>query len=858
MRQLSPMKTKRFIPTQALMLSAGITCLAHLAASAAPEPYTVDPDTLHLWHFNEVQNTNTTLPAFVVQDVSALSFYDLDVTNGAKLEAPSFSVPLGGALDNRGIPGALQYGAGALSEEDLFYYPADFAGPGGEFTFEALVKPDFNPAVPGVPRPPMQILSLENDADATTNRVFQFRLNSTSTNQHWALEFVNIGSAAAGSNAPGLVSMIDDFNGTLSNFTGRVILDNGGATSNTYAWELVGGTLQITTTFYDNIEQYALVTNLALPLGQELVCDYQPSNLGSQDIGLYVGDGIPAGIPSARSNYVSVYVRNNGQIYTRGFDGTTEYGLLGGATPALIEQLFIARTATNVFQTGYYAAGVRTVLGTRTNTVGGIGSSVGIYADVRALGTRGNVDNLRFATNYVAVPPAAPETFTVLLPTNGVNAAVQGSWYHVAVAYNGSQNTASNLIFYWTALSGSPASASPLAFFRMTNDLGSAFLGTIEADFAIGNEGRGTPGESFQGFIDEVRVSAVARAANAFNLNGTPYPADASTRLLYHLDETNPPGFPVSLLNDAFDAVAVDAVALHVRNGASFGAPAWSGAFGTALLVNGSTNDAAGAYADPGLPITRFTDPATGAFTFEALVRPDFDPADTNDHMQIISMDGDGGTRPFQWKFLQRTTNTVPLELQFININNGPEFVNAAVPVAGAHAIVQGNWYHAAVTYNGDTNDAGNLKFYWTALNSGATAANLILTTNLTADIVGNAGDFAVGNEDRSTGGNTDGLVGVVDEVRISRVARAADQFLLSVPRPQITSIAVNPGAGQVALIWTSQAGRNYTISRSTNLAAAGAGFSAVATGIPGSTPTTTNTVGVSGSNVGFYRVEVE
>ena len=131
------------------------------AMQAAPEPYAVDTDTLHLWHLDEVQNTNTTLPAFFVQDVSAQSFYDLDVVNGAKLEAPSFSVALGGALDNRGIPGALQYGAGALSEEDLFFHPDDFAGAGGEFTFEALVKPDFDPSTPDVTRPAMQILSLE-------------------------------------------------------------------------------------------------------------------------------------------------------------------------------------------------------------------------------------------------------------------------------------------------------------------------------------------------------------------------------------------------------------------------------------------------------------------------------------------------------------------------------------------------------------------------------------------------------------------------------------------------------------------------------------------------------------------------
>jgi len=867
------MKNNILNPTQTWSLAAGVACLACLTLRAAPEPYSVDADTLHLWHFNEVQNTNTTLPAFVVQDVSALSFYDLDVTNGAKLEAPAFSVPLIGALDNRGIPGALQYGAGALSEDNLFYYPDDFAGASGEFTLEALVKPDFDPATPDVPRPPMQIMSLENEG-GTEARVFQFRLNSTTTNSQYALEFLNIGSAAAGSNTPVTVKLIDDYEGTLSNFTDKVILDNGGTTTNTYAWETSGGTLQITTTVYDAIEQYALVTNLTLPVGQQLVCDYIALNLGSQDIGLFVGDGIPPGTPTARSNYVTVYVRADGNIYTRGFDGATEYGLVGGGIPSAIDYLFIDRIASNVFQTGFYNAGVRTILATRTNTVGGVGSSVGVYADVRAVGTRGSIDNLRFATNYLAVPPADPELFTALLPTNGVNAAHQGEWYHVAVSYNGAQNTANNLMFYWTSLSNSPASASPLASFQMTNDLGSASGGaTIEADFAIGNEGRDAPGESFNGFIDEVRVSDVVRAAGAFNLNGTPYTADANTRLLYHLDESNPADFPTTLLNDALDEASGSPVALHVRDGASFGAMAWSNNFGTAVLVSPGTGTnnapaipAAGAFADDGLPFSSFSDPVTGAFTYEALVRPDFDPntTDGNSNMEIISMDDEGG-RPFQFKFRSRGSNDVPLVLEFINIEGtaGEEHLTAPVPTAGPHQIVASTWYHAAVTFNGNTNDPNNLKVYWTALGSGATSANPLVVTNESLGGTGMAGlittpdgDFCVGNEARSA--SSEALLGALDEVRISRVARAADQFLLSEPRPEITSITVNQGAGQVTLVWTSQAGKNYTISRSTNLAAAGGGFGSVATGIPGTAPTTTNTVSVSGSNVELYRVEVE
>ena len=168
-------------------------------------------------------------------------------------------------------------------------------------------------------------------------------------------------------------------------------------------------------------------------------------------------------------------MRNNDQVFSRGFNGTTEFPLTGGASDGLtLSSLFVARTSTNTYELGYYNEGNRVVLTTRTVNNTNIGNTIGIYADVRSSGIRGNVDNLRFATNQVLVPPSSPEVFTALLPTNGVNAAVQGAWYHAAVTYNGAENTANNLTLYWTKVTNNPTSASVLQQFRMTNDLGSA------------------------------------------------------------------------------------------------------------------------------------------------------------------------------------------------------------------------------------------------------------------------------------------------------------------------------------------------------------------------------------------------
>ena len=88
-----------------------------------------------------------------------------------------------------------------------------------------------------------------------------------------------------------------------------------------------------------------------------------------------------------------MYARNTGEVFSRGFDGTTEYGQVGWVSPAY-EKLFIARTNTNTFEAGYYEGGVRTVLVTRTPTVANAAAYVGFYADVRAVGVLGDLDNL--------------------------------------------------------------------------------------------------------------------------------------------------------------------------------------------------------------------------------------------------------------------------------------------------------------------------------------------------------------------------------------------------------------------------------------------------------------------------------
>ena len=105
------------------------------------------------------------------------------------------------------------------------------------------------------------------------------------------------------------------------------------------------------------------------------------------------------------------------------------------------------------------------------------------------------------------------------IPTSGPDAIVSNAWYHVAVTFNGRANTTSNLLFYWTLVDPSRTNADCIYGTNMTSLLpGTSNAATI---FSVGNSARNPSGGSgpdlanFLGNIDEVRISGVARAANA-------------------------------------------------------------------------------------------------------------------------------------------------------------------------------------------------------------------------------------------------------------------------------------------------------------------------------------------------------
>jgi hypothetical protein len=296
-----------------------------------------------------------------------------------------------------------------------------------------------------------------------------------------------------------------------------------------------------------------------------------------------------------------------------------------------------------------------------------------------------------------------------------------------------------------------------------------------------------------------------------------------------------------------------------------------------------------------------------GAFTFEAIVRIDFDPATAQPlaaPMQIVT--GENDVDPTRvWQFRLHPTGgsgnaagTAPL-LEFVNVRGGGANTQAlSVPLplgVGVNAIAQGNWYHVAVAYNGIEATAGNLKLYWTKLDPANTQASQVASLQMTNDLLaGVAVDFSIGNEARDTGGITDAFLGVVDEVRISSVARNANQFLfvgggdgdalddawetqyfgglgetdggdfdhdgtdnlteyrLGLIPNNGSSLFVATRAANGLIQWPSVTGVSFTVSRSTDLSVNG--WSNIGT-VPGTAGTASFTDPTPPAGKAFYRI---
>lgn len=238
-----------------------------------------------------------------------------------------------------------------------------------------------------------------------------------------------------------------------------------------------------------------------------------------------------------------------------------------------------------------------------------------------------------------------------------------------------------------------------------------------------------------------------------------PYTPDAYTLHLYHFD------------GDGNDEVTTNPLDLTLSYGATATETSYPD-FGTALNTYEGTSgtDYMPTARNSREDISEFIG-ADGAFTFEAIVKPAVAISVIPNNMQIIAGEDDDDYRG--WQFRVTTAGL----LEFIKLTGTMESFSTALPTSGDHAWAVNEWFHAAVTYNGSENTTGNLKFYWTALDSDASEAILLGSFQMTDDLTDTEIDFSVGNEDRNA--SSENFEGMLDEARISSIARAANEMII-------------------------------------------------------------------------------
>jgi hypothetical protein len=278
-----------------------------------------------------------------------------------------------------------------------------------------------------------------------------------------------------------------------------------------------------------------------------------------------------------------------------------------------------------------------------------------------------------------------------------------------------------------------------------------------------------------------------------------PYTSDGNTLHLYHFDEVLGGSVTTNNGSAAGNAYSVNLTAASATPPTVttvLGASAYSG-FGNAANLNtsgyliGYDANGSGAYqadvsssslsADAiAMSTLNMGNGGQTPFTLEAMIAPTV----INQNQEIICTDSSASSRGFQFKINSSG------QLQFQTLNNPTFSLVAAIPTTGPNAFVANNWYHVAAVYDG-----ANVTLYWTKVDPAMPAANQL---NAGAAAIGTSfgtltGPVCVGGENRAANGEY--FRGLIDEVRISKVARAANGGMLfsSAGGPAVFPTTITP-----------------------------------------------------------------
>ena len=216
-------------------------------------------------------------------------------------------------------------------------------------------------------------------------------------------------------------------------------------------------------------------------------------------------------------------------------------------------------------------------------------------------------------------------------------------------------------------------------------------------------------------------------------------------------------------------------------------------------------------------------------FTLEAIIRP----TSTAGNQEIICTDSSQASRGFQFRISAGT-----LQFQFIT---GGQSLNPTIPTTGPNAFVANSWYHVAFTYNGTIGTV-----YWTKLDPSVGAANVLTSGPMTMGTADGAvvGTLGIGNRGRPSGSET--FLGNIDEVRISNVARAANQMQFFSPLVTITQNPISQNVDYNQPV-------TFSVGATTTGSTLGYQWLFNSNGIAGATNATLTIPHVAAANAGYY-----
>jgi hypothetical protein len=299
---------------------------------------------------------------------------------------------------------------------------------------------------------------------------------------------------------------------------GDIISEGSGATLR-YGYGTTAGGLDANTTHLWRLDEptgtigdFTTVTATAIPLQYSATTAEQPSILFStggatnsaRRIDTNTSSGAGANIIRAFADIVESSTADNSDNLT-----PAQYNSFFGANGAFTID-FLIRPDFNPGSTPNLSAGLRIF-----SQEGNHAATEPNYFSLTWLGT----NQLQLSTT--------PGSLNLDIPLTGANAfTATGQWFHVGISYNGDAGMANNTSFYWTLVDGP---STPLAIATTVANLAGTY--TLSDDpttvtsgpgpeWNIGNRPSGN--RSFQGALDEFRMSNVARGAGDFIFRESP------------------------------------------------------------------------------------------------------------------------------------------------------------------------------------------------------------------------------------------------------------------------------------------------------------------------------------------------